>query len=98
MTAHVVNHRRAYVSLAGSTQPVQGGNIQPFPGFFGIKVPAAEGKKKKGASVLQDPAGMEGFRYGGEEKSPIMSHFPVILQVVNSGNGLQHFSIWSSEI
>lgn len=47
MTAHVVNHRRAYVSLAGSTQPVQGGNIQPFPGFFGIKVPAAEGKKKK---------------------------------------------------
>lgn len=52
MTAHVVNHRRAHVSPAGFTQPVQGGNIPPFPGFFGIKVPAAaEGVKKGTFSV-----------------------------------------------
>lgn len=99
MTSHVVNQCRAYVSLAGSTQPVQGGNIPPFPSFFGIKVPTAEGRGvKKRSFCVTRPCRKGGLQIWRRGKESNHVSFPSYFAGCEFWKRAAANLIWSGEI
>lgn len=98
MTAHVVNHRRAYVSLAGSAQPVQGGNIPPFPGFFGVKVQAAEGEDEKRSFCVTRSCRKGGLQIWRRGKESNHVTFPSYFAGCEFWKRAAANVIWSGEI